>query len=115
MTPDDSTLTHRPRWYAATLVGAIVLIAAFSLAAALVDDDLADGVFGFFAGMIAALGIALVLWTEIVRKRLARLRDAAALDDLEPLRAATAGDRPLVDRPSADRATETRGDRPADR
>lgn len=116
MTSDDSSLTRRPRWYAATIVGAILLVAVFSTAAALVDDDLADGVFGFFTGMIAAVGIALVLWTEIVRKRLALRRDAAALDDLEPLRAATESDQPSPDRPSAGQAaTESRTDRPADR
>ena len=78
----------RPRWYAAAVIGAVLAIAGFSAAAALVDDDLADGVFGFFTGILAALLLAAVLWVEIGRYRLARMRDAAALDALEPLRAA---------------------------
>jgi hypothetical protein len=90
----DNSLIRRPRWYAAYIVGAIVLIAVLSVGAARVDNDVADTVFGIFTGMTLALVAALVLWTESGRKRVARLRDAAALDDLEPLRAATTGDRP---------------------
>lgn len=86
------TSDPRPRWYAAAIVGAILAIAAFSAAALLVDRDLADTVFGFFTGMIGVLLVAVILWTEVGRKQVARLRDAAALDDLEPLRAATDAD-----------------------
>lgn len=82
----------RPRWYAAAIVGAVVVIATLSVAALLIDDDTADTVFGIFTGMIGMLLIAVVVWTEIVRKQMARLRDATALDDLEPLRAATETD-----------------------
>jgi hypothetical protein len=108
----DNSLIRRPRLYAAYIVGAIVLIAVLSVGAARVDNDVADTVFGIFTGMTLALVAALVLWTEIGRKRVARLRDAAALDDLEPLRAATTGDRPFdkTASPSAGRSA----DRPAE-
>ena len=121
MASHDSTLAPRPRWYAVTILGAILLIAALSTAAAVVEDDLADTVLGFFTGAIAALVIVLVLWTEITRTLSARRRDAATLDDLEPLRAATIGDRSPTDSASADRQStdqataESRSDRPADR
>jgi ABC-type cobalamin transport system permease subunit len=82
----------RPRWYAAAVIGAVVAIAVFSAAALFTDDDLADGTFGFFTGAISMLLIATVLWIEIGRQRLARKRDAAALDALEPLRVASAAD-----------------------
>jgi len=84
-----TTELPRPRWYAAAVIGAIVAIAGFFTAAALVDNNWADGVFGFFTGVLAALLLAAVLWIEIGRLRLARMRDAAALDELEPLRAAS--------------------------
>ena len=83
----------RPRWYAVAIIGAIITIAALSIAALQNDDDTADTVFGAFTGAIGVGLLALVLWTEIVRKQVARLRDAAALDDLEPLRAASDADR----------------------
>ena len=111
MTSSDNSLIRRPRWYAAYIVGAIVVIALLSVGAARVDNDVADTVLGIFTGMTLALVAALVLWTESGRKRVARLRDAAALDDLEPLRAATTGDRPFdkTTSPSAGRSA----DRPA--
>ena len=112
MTSHDSTLAPRPRWYAVTILGAILLIAALSTAAAVVEDDLADTVLGFFTGAIAALVIVLVLWTEITRTLSARRRDAATLDDLEPLRAATAGNRPSDQ--TASPAAERSADRPAE-
>lgn len=87
------TSLPRPRWYTAAIVGAVVAIATLSAAALLTDDDLADGVFGFFTGMICMLLIAVVLWVEFGRNKLARMRDAAALDDLEPLRTATRADK----------------------
>jgi len=87
------TSAPRPRWYSAGIIGAVVAITVFSTAALLTDDDLADSVFGFFTGAIAMLLIMTVLWIEIGRQRLARKRDAAALDGLEPLRAATAADK----------------------
>jgi ABC-type cobalamin transport system permease subunit len=83
----------RPRWYAVAIVGAVVAIAALSIAALQTDDDTADTVFGAFTGAIGVGLLALILWTEIARKQVARLRDAAALDDLEPMRAATDADR----------------------
>lgn len=82
----------RPRWYAAAVIGAVLAIAAASVAAALVDDDLADTLFGIVTGMTGALLLAVVLWIEVGRSRLARMRDASVLDDLEPLRAATDAD-----------------------
>lgn len=82
----------RPRWYAAAVVGGVVAIAALSAAAILVDDDPADSVLGFLTGMLSALLVAVILWTEIGRQRVARLRDTVALDNLEPLRAATDAD-----------------------
>jgi len=112
MTSNDYSLTRRPRWYAAYIAGAIVLIALLSVGAARVENDIADTVFGVFTGMTLALLAALVLWTEIGRKRVARMRDAAALDDLEPLRAATAGDRPSGQ--TASPAAERSADRPAE-
>ncbi|PXA70829.1 hypothetical protein [Cryobacterium arcticum] len=114
MTSSDSTLPRRPRWYAAAIVVAILLIAALTLTAAFVEDDTADTVLGFFTGMIAALLLTLVLWTEIVRTWMARRRDAAALDDLEPLRAATTADRPVDDSATA-RPNERTGDTPTER
>ncbi|TFD92687.1 hypothetical protein E3T61_06180 [Cryobacterium lactosi] len=87
------TSLPRPRWYAAAIVSAVVIIAALLIAALLTADDTADTVFGAFTGAISIGLLALILWTEIGRKQLARLRDAAALDDLEPLRAATDADR----------------------
>jgi hypothetical protein len=83
----------RPRWYAFAIVGAIIAITALSIAALQTDDDTADTVFGAFTGAIAVGLLVLVLWTEIGRKQVARLRDAKALDDLEPLRAASDADR----------------------
>ena len=82
----------RPRWYGPAIAAAVVVIAALSGAAVLVDDDAADGVFGFFTGASCMLLVCVVLWTEIGRKLMARRRDAAALDDLEPLRVATDDD-----------------------
>ena len=89
---ENSTLP-RPRWYAIAIAGAVVAIAALSIAALQTDDDMADTVFGAFTGAIGVGLLALILWIEIGRKQVARLRDAAALDDLEPLRAATDADR----------------------
>ena len=114
MTSSDSTLPRRPRWYAAAIVVAILLIAALTLTSAFIADDAADTVLGFFAGMIAALMLALVLWTEIVRTWLARRRDAAALDDLEPLGAATGSDRAATGSATAQSAERT-ADTPTDR
>lgn len=100
-----TTELPRPRWYAAAVSGAVLAIAGFSAAAALVDDDLADGIFGFFTGILAAVLLAAVLWVEIGRYRLARMRDAAALDELEPLRAAsdTGAAAPSTQRHTTDR------------
>ena len=89
---ENSTLP-RPRWYAIAIAGAVVAIAALSIAALQTDDDMADTVFGAFTGAIGVGLLALILWIEIGRNQVARLRDAAALDDLEPLRAATDADR----------------------
>ena len=114
MTSSDSTIPRRPRWYAAAIVVAILLIAALTLTSAFIADDAADTVLGFFAGMIAALMLALVLWTEIVRTWLARRRDAAALDDLEPLGAATGSDRAATGAATAQSAERT-ADTPTDR
>ncbi|ANP72073.1 hypothetical protein [Cryobacterium arcticum] len=83
----------RPRWYAPAIGAAVLCIAALSAAALVVDDDATDSVLGFFTGALAMLLVALVAWTEVVRHIVARKRDAAALDDLEPLRAATESDR----------------------
>ena len=82
----------RPRWYAAAVVGAVAAIAALGAAALLIDDDLTDSILGFFVGVIGMLLVAVVLWTELVRQMMARKRDSAALDDLEPLRAASDAD-----------------------
>ncbi|WP_103459450.1 hypothetical protein [Cryobacterium zongtaii] len=79
----------RPRWYAAAVVGGVVAIAALSTAAILVDHDPADSVLGFLTGMLSVLLVTVILWTEIGRQRVARLRDTVALDNLEPLRDAT--------------------------
>jgi hypothetical protein len=89
----ENTPLPRPRWYAVAIAGAVVAIAALSVAALLTDDDTADTTFGAFTGAIGIGLLALILWIEIVRKHVARLRDAAALDDLEPLRAASDADR----------------------
>ena len=91
----------RPRWYAAGVVGAVVAIAALGAAALLIDDDLTDSILGFFVGMIGMVLIMVILWTELVRKMMARKRDSAALDDLEPLRAASDAD-------SSDQRTDKR-------
>ena len=79
----------RPGWYAAAVAGAVLAIAALAAAALLIDDDPVDSVLGFFVGLIGMLLVAVVLWTEIVRQMMARKRDSAALDELEPLRAAS--------------------------
>jgi len=89
----DNTTLPRPRWYAVAIAGAVVAIAALSIAALVTDDDTADTALGAVTGAIAVGLLALILWTEIVRRIVARLRDAAALDDLEPLRAASDADR----------------------
>ncbi|MGY4860119.1 hypothetical protein [Cryobacterium sp. AP23] len=89
----ENTTLPRPRWYAVAITGAVVAIAALSIGALLTDDDMADTVFGAFTGAIGMGLLALILWIEIGRKQVARLRDAAALDDLEPLRAASDADR----------------------
>lgn len=92
MTSDGRTLPRRPRWYAAFIVGAIIVLALLGAAAWYVDDDVADTVLGLVTGMTVG-SVAVVTWAAFLRKRMARRRDAAALDDLEPLRAAGAADR----------------------
>ncbi|QYF74267.1 hypothetical protein [Cryobacterium sp. PAMC25264] len=87
-----TTAPPRPRWYAPAIGAAVLSIAALSVGAFVVVDDAADSVLGFFTGAIAMLLVALVAWTELVRHIVARRRDTAALDDLEPLRAATESD-----------------------
>jgi hypothetical protein len=89
----QKTTLPRPRWYAVAIAAAVVTIAALVLAALLTDDDTADTVFGALTGALSMGLLILIVWTEIARKQVARLRDAAALDDLEPMRAATDADR----------------------
>jgi hypothetical protein len=81
----------RPRWYPITvaiLVLAIAILITVALLGLVDDGGLADGALGFFTGLFAVLGVGLVAVTEIGRRTDAQLRDAASLDDLEPLRAA---------------------------
>ena len=84
----------RPRWYPITVVILVLAIAIFIAVPllGLVDDNgLADGVLSFCTGLFVTVTAGLVAVTEIGRRTDAQLRDAAALDDLEPLRAAVSG------------------------
>lgn len=84
----------RPRWYPITvviLVLAVAILLAVGLSGLVTDGDLAYGALGFFTGLFGILAVGMVAVTEIGRND-TRLRDAAALDDLEPLRAAVSSD-----------------------
>jgi hypothetical protein len=84
----------RPRWYPLTVsalsLTAIVLVMVKVLGLS-PDNGPVDGILGFVAGLCATLAVGLVAVTEIGRRNEALLLDAARLDDLEPLRAASAG------------------------
>lgn len=85
----------RPRWYPITvtiLVLAVVILLAVDLLGLVDEGDLGYGAVGFFTGLFSVLAVGLVAVTEIGRQTDAQLRDAAALDDLEPLRAAVSSD-----------------------
>lgn len=82
----------RPRWYAGVIVGSATVLIALVLTAVLVDDA-PQTLLGFFTGALGTLLLATVSWIEYGHRDAARRRDAAALDDLEPLRAASAADR----------------------
>ena len=88
----DRSLPPRPRWYAGAIIGTTTVLVALVLTEALVDNA-PDTLLGFFTGLLGAGLIGVILGIETSRKRAAGLRDAAALDDLEPLRSATAIDR----------------------
>jgi peptidoglycan/LPS O-acetylase OafA/YrhL len=92
MTPLSSP--PRPRWYPITLavlVLTVIVLVAVALTGLISESDDSYGLVGFFTGLCSTLAVALVAVTEIGRRNEAQLRDAAALDDLEPLRAAGAG------------------------
>ena len=85
----------RARWYpivVAMLVLAIVILCTAALLGLADDIPLGNGLLGFFTGLFTVLTLGLVAVTEIGRRNDAASRDAAALDELEPLRAATAGE-----------------------
>lgn len=85
----------RPRWYPITvtiLVLAVGILIAVALLGLVDDGNPAYGAVGFFTGLFSVLAVGLVAVTEIGRQTDAQLRDAAALDDLEPLRAAVSSD-----------------------
>lgn len=86
------SLPPRPRWYAGAIIGTATALVALVLTEILVDNA-PDTLLGFFTGLLGASLVGVILGIETSRKRVARLRDAAALDDLEPLRSATALDR----------------------
>jgi len=89
----SSTLPARPRWYpiaVGTLVLAVVILCAVALFGLGEDGGLPYGILGFLTGLFATVAAGLVAVTEIGRQDEARRLDAAALDDLEPLRAASA-------------------------
>jgi hypothetical protein len=84
----------RPHWYPFTVAALILTVVALGTVTALglaPDTGPVDGILGFFTGLCATLAVGLVAVTEIGRRHEAQLLDAAALDDLEPLRAASAG------------------------
>jgi hypothetical protein len=84
----------RPRWYPVTVAVLVLVVVVLGTVAALglaPDTGFVDGILGFFTGLCATLAVALVAVTEIGRRQEIHLRDAAALDELEPLRAATLG------------------------
>jgi hypothetical protein len=89
-------ITHRrpprPRWYPVTVAALVLIVIGLGSVAALglaPENGPVDGILGFFTGLCATLAVALVAVTEIGRRHEAELLDAAALDELEPLRAAT--------------------------
>ena len=88
----DRSLPPRPRWYACAIIGTATVLVALVLTEVLVDNA-PDTLLGFFTGVLGAGLVGVILGIETSRKRAVRLRDAAALDDLEPLRSATAIDR----------------------
>jgi hypothetical protein len=86
-----SSRPPRPRWYPVTVTALILIVAVLGTVAALglaPDSGPVDGMLGFFTGLCLTLAVALIAVTEIGRRHEAQLLDAAALDDLEPLRAA---------------------------
>lgn len=91
MSPQDE-LGARPRWYLPLVVGTVLVLAALIAAAFLVESDAVDSVLGFFTGFLTMVLGGVLLSTEMGRRATILRRETALLDDLEPLRAASAID-----------------------
>lgn len=76
----------RPRWYLPTIAGIVVVIAALVVIALVLDNNLDDTALGMVTGILFGAMLGIILFTEMGRRAAIRRRDAAALDDLEPLR-----------------------------
>lgn len=83
-----SPLSSRALHHLALPVALVVIVVASSLAAVAVRSDLVDTVLGFVAGAAAVLLPFVVLVQVLGVRASGRARDEAALDGLEPLRAA---------------------------
>jgi hypothetical protein len=84
----------RPRWYpitVAALILVVIALVAIQLTGAAAGVQGSDGLIGFLTGLCGTVTVGLVAVTEIGRRHEVELLDAAALDDLEPLRAASRG------------------------
>jgi len=81
-------MTRLTRSSAAPLIALAVCVLSVVLlviAAALVDDDALDTVFGFFTGMLSVAALACIALVVFRRRFHARRHDEEILDGIEPL------------------------------